>query len=360
MARDPEIHLVCGSGGVGKTTISAALGLKRSREGMKVIVLTIDPARRLASSLGISELGDDPRRIEDPMSSKGELWAMMLDTKRTFDRLVERYAPDAGSRERILNNKIYKHLSKMLAGTQEYMAMERLHDIAQAGVYDVIVVDTPPMQNAREFLIAPERMTSMISNSMLHLLLKPGLMLGKTGMKFLEKGSQIILKIFDRITGYAFLQDISEMLIAFQGMLGGFEKRAHEVAALLARAGTQFIAVCTAEPNSLAEIIEFKKQLDGFGYVLERVIVNRAYAGAEIPPEQVRKDRSELVALLDTETAEALTQNYLRYLPLLQRDRKSLSTLARQVGGKKAVTTIPLFEADVHDMDGLGRVAEVI
>lgn len=357
MMNTAEIHLVCGSGGVGKTTVSAALGLKRARAGKKVIVLTIDPARRLASSLGITELGDEPREITISSPGKGRLFAMMLDTKRTFDRLVDRYATDAAGRDRILNNKIYKHLSKMLAGTQEYMAMERLYDIVGSGEYEVIIVDTPPMQNARDFLIAPERMTNMISNSMLHILLKPGLALGKTGLRFLEKGSKIILKIFDRIAGFAFLQDISEMLIAFQGMLGGFESRAREVSALLAREGTQFLAVCTAAPNSLVEIIEFKKQLDGFGYALERVIVNRAYVGPELSQEQVRKDREQLADILDDDSADVLTDNYLNYLPLLRRDRKALENLARQVGGKRAVTTIPLFNSDVHDLEGLEKIA---
>lgn len=334
------------------------MGLKLAGEGARVIVLTIDPAKRLAQSLGLTELDDTPRRISG--AGKGELWAMMLDTKRTFDKLVEKYAPDESQREKILNNKIYKHLSNMMAGTQEYMAMERLYDIAQTGQYEVIVVDTPPMQNARDFLVAPKKMTGMINNSMLHLLLKPGMALGKSGMRFLEKGSKIILKIFDRIAGFAFLQDISEMLIAFQAMLSGFENRAADVQKLLGNENAQFLAVCTAQPNSLAEIVGFKEQLDEFGYTLERVIVNRVYVGSEKSESEISGDKSLLARMADNDTADILVKNYRDYLPLIKRDRKALADLARQVGGKKNVQQIPLFHSDVHDLEGLERIGRYL
>jgi anion-transporting ArsA/GET3 family ATPase len=225
------------------------------------------------------------------------MWAMMLDTKRTFDRIVERYAPDPATRERIYNNKIYKHLSQMLAGSQEYMAMERLYEIWQQDAYDVIVVDTPPMQNAVDFLDAPDRLSNMISNSMLHLLLKPSITLGKAGFKFLEKGSQQILKIFDRIVGFAFLQDISEMLIAFQELLGGFNSRAVEVKALLQSPATHFMAVCTTNANSVSETEGFSKKLGELGYHLKKIVVNRICPGKALSKDRLASDHKVLLKI---------------------------------------------------------------
>lgn len=362
MSRPTEILLICGSGGVGKTTLSASLGLKRALAGKRAIVLTIDPAKRLASSLGLSELSDEPRRIDLSdygAANGGQMWAMMLDTKRTFDRIIEKYAVKKETRDKILRNKIYQHLSNMLAGTQEYMAMERLYEIAQAEAYDVIVVDTPPMQNARDFLVAPERMMNMISNSMLHLLVKPSLALGKSGLKFFEKGSKVILKIFDRITGFAFLQDISEMLVAFQGLLGGFEGRAAQVRELLQGEVCRFITVCTSQENSIAETIEFHSQLKSFGYRAGRVVVNRVYAGPALTNERVDADRRALEQIVTREQAAILTNNYRNHLPLICRDKKSLELLAEVVGASE-ITTIPLFYSDVHDVQGLNRIARIL
>jgi anion-transporting ArsA/GET3 family ATPase len=360
VTKTPEIFLLCGSGGVGKTTMSAALGLKFANLGQKTIVLTIDPAKRLATSLGLKELSDTPKKIPIPRDlGSGEMFAMMLDTKRTFDRIVEKYAPNPEARARILKNKVYQHMSSMLAGSQEYMAMERLYEIQQQNFYDVIIVDTPPMQNAIDFLQAPDKLSNMISNSMLHLLLKPTLAIGKTGFKFFERGSQQILKILDRIVGFAFLQDISEMLVAFQELLGGFNERAKLVRELLKNHSTHFIAVCTTQENSVAETEDFADKLKSFEYHLKKIIVNRVYSGKASTQDKVTTDKKDLRQFFKTEDVEVLVENYEKFLPLIRRDARQIAKLSQRVG-KNNLDAIPLFLSDIHDLAGLSEIAKFL
>ncbi len=359
MTATKKIFLFCGSGGVGKTTCSAAFALKQAGLGFKTIVLTIDPAKRLATSLGLDSLNDEPRRIRVKNGNGGELWAMMLDTKRTFDRIVEKYAPSPEAKNRILKNKLYQHMSQMLAGTQEYMAMERLYEIHAQGLYDVIVIDTPPVQNAADFLNAPQKMMDMINNSMLHLLLKPTLALGKSGLKFFEKGSAQILKIFDRITGFAFLQDVSEMLIAFKELLGGFQSRSDEVRRLLSSECTQFVLVVTTAENSIDEAISFAARLDENSYKLGGVIVNRVYLGPVLADDKLTAMQKRLAKNSDADNAGYLFENYTNYIPLIKRDAASIKKLKTNLDHIQLVT-IPLFLSDVHDMDDLLKIADII
>lgn len=355
-----KIFLICGSGGVGKTTVSAALGLKYALKGHKAIVLTIDPARRLATSLGISELDNSPKKIEiSPSKGEGELWAMMLDTKRTFDMIVEKYAPSPEAMSSILNNRIYQHMSQMLAGTQEYMAMEKLYEIYQEKCYDVIVLDTPPMQNAVEFLAAPQRMINMVNNSMLQLLLKPTLFFSKSGFKILEKGTKQIFKVLDRIAGLAFLQELSEMFILLKDLLGGFQARADRVNRLLSENGCQFVSVCTTNENSISETEVFKEHLEQYDYRLENVIVNRVYEGTLVQEARINALQGQLKEYFDAQQAELLIRNYHRFIPLVKHDRKRTADLAALVG-KKNVITVPLFLSDVYDLEGLGNVAAAL
>lgn len=355
----PQIFLICGSGGVGKTTVAASLGLRLAGSGKKVIVLTVDPAKRLATSLGLENLGDEAKRITSPGLSKasGEMWAMMLDTKRTFDRLVERYAPNEASRAKIFNNKIYQHLSGMLAGTQEYMAMERLYEVVQQNRYDTIIVDTPPMQNAKDFLSAPQRMMDMVNNSMLHLLIKPAMAVGKTGFRFFEKGSQQILKVFDRITGFAFLQDISEMLIAFQALLGGFEKRASDVRELLSKNQCHFVVVCTTQDNSIREVKDFASKAAQLDNEVWAIVANRVYTGPVPTSDKIKEHRGSLKKVFSPAETDILIKNYQRFSPLIKRDRKVLDQMKSWVSEGQLVS-IPLFFSDVHDVQGLMRVGE--
>lgn len=353
MNNAPRIYLICGSGGVGKTTVSAALGLKFAREGNKTMVLTIDPARRLATALGLKDFTGEPKRVAVAGDATGgEFWAMMLDTKSTFDRIVEKYAPSKETRDRIFSNKLYQHMSHMLAGTQEYMAMEQLFEIHQSSRYDVIIVDTPPMQNARDFLAAPFKMMDMINNSMLHLLLKPTMRLGRSGMNH-------ILRIFDRITGFAFMQDVSEMLIAFQDLLAGFESRACQVQTLLASPAARFIAVCTTHDYSVGEIRDLQGQLHEMNCELRYVVVNRVYEGPLFTQARLKSLAKELATVTTEARAGMLIENYRRFMPLIRNDRRMIAAISKLIN-KDRILTVPLHLSDVHDVDGLSQMAAAI
>ena len=325
-------------------------------QGYKTIVLTIDPAKRLADSLGIQDLTDTPRQI-DLKDTQGEMWAMMLDIKRTFDRIVERYAPSAEVIEQIYANNIYRHMSQMLAGTQEYMAMERLYDIHQQGEYDIIILDTPPTQNAMDFLAAPQRMINLINNSILDILMKPTVFIGKSGLKVIEKGTRRIVKIFDKIAGVDFLQDISEMFIAFSALLGGFESRAELVGQLLAHPSCRFISVCTTTDNSLSEARNFRAQLEQFHYHLDQIIINRIYAGQALAnPDDYT---AELSQYFSAKESRLLLDNYRKFLPLIKNDQDNIMELTH-IFGRKNITTVPLFLSDVHDLDSLKKVSAAL
>lgn len=356
-ARTSLVLVTCGSGGVGKTTLSAALGIKHALSGKKTIVLTIDPAKRLATSLGIEALNDEPKRIPLGKSSKGELWAMMLDTKRTFDRLIDRYASNAEARGRILGNSLYQHMSQMLSGTQEYMAMERLFEVFEQDIYDVIIIDTPPMQNSKDFLAAPQKMMNMINNSMLHLLLKPTMALGKSSFNLLGKGSEQILKIFDRITGFAFLQDISEMLLAFKDLFHGFENRANQVQKLLKSDFCQFVIVCTTAQNSLREAEGFLEQLGELNYTASMMLLNRVYLGSIVTTKDLPPLQKKLDKLTSPRQSQELIDNYKLYIPLIKKDKLIIKSLNAKFKSLK-IAPIPLYLSDVHDIKTLSLVAE--
>src|SRR4029079_18468316 len=207
-----QICICAGSGGVGKTTTSAAVAMEMAARGKKVAVLTIDPAKRLANSLGLPELGNEERLVEPErfiehgVEMKGELWAMMLDAKRTFDELIERHAPDEATRDRVLNNRIYQEISNAMAGSQEYMAMEKLYELHQEGRFDLLVLDTPPTRNALDFIDAPERMTRFIEGRSLQFFLKPG----KLGLRIVGRSGAMLFSVLKRVTGIDLLQDLSE------------------------------------------------------------------------------------------------------------------------------------------------------
>jgi anion-transporting ArsA/GET3 family ATPase len=232
-----RILVTVGTGGVGKTTVGAAIGLEAARRGKRALVVTIDPARRLADALGVGELGHEPRTLprkvlrKAGIEGRGELVAMMLDTKRTFDELVSRYSPDEEALERILANPIYQNLTDALAGSREYSAMEKLHQLHSAGDYDLIVLDTPPSTHALEFLDAPRRLTGFLQSDFLKLLFRPALAMGRTGFRLFRFGSATVLRAMERLTGIGFLRTISDFLLAFESMLEGFTTRAAEIEA---------------------------------------------------------------------------------------------------------------------------------
>jgi anion-transporting ArsA/GET3 family ATPase len=241
-----RILVVGGAGGVGKTTTAAALGLQAARGGRRVLVCTIDPARRLATSLGLQQITDTPRRLDLRKAAPGaggEMWALMLDTKRTFDALVERHMPDEAARRRVLENRFYGHVSSALAGSHEYMAMERLLDLAADDRFDLVVLDTPPTRHALDFLEAPDRLMGFLDTSVLKWVLKPYFVAGKLTLKVATRTGALALSLADRFLGLQFLQDLSEFFLAFEGMYDGFKERAARVHALLRDESSGFVVV---------------------------------------------------------------------------------------------------------------------
>jgi anion-transporting ArsA/GET3 family ATPase len=351
--------IVCtGAGGVGKTTTAAALGIEAARRGRRTIVLTIDPARRLAQSLGLSQLDTSPRAVPDVEN----LDAMMLDMKRTFDEIVERHATSRARAQRILANRFYQQMSASLAGTQEYMAMEKLYDLHETGRYDCIVIDTPPTRNALDFLDAPKRLTDFLEGRFLKMFLSPGLAAGRFATRAVGLGTGMFMRAASRITGATVLEDLADFFQSFEGMYEGFKDRAQAVYRLLQQPGSAFVVVSSPEPPALREAGYFLKRLARDGMPTAGVVVNRVtvppegHAGA-LDREAVAAATADLDAGDDVERAVA---GMLR----LALDARRVS--ARQRGAINAafhgipvqvMVEVPLADGDVHDVDGLRWIA---
>ena len=326
-----EVCVCAGSGGVGKTTTSAAIAAGMARRGKKVAVLTIDPAKRLANSLGLPELGNEERRVPGDFGD-GELWAMMLDAKRTFDELIEWHAPDPETRDAVLGNRIYQELSNAVAGSQEYMAMEKLHELHQEGRYDLLVLDTPPTRNALDFLEAPRRLSTFIDSRSLQLFTMPG----RVGLRVLGRGTGVVFSVMKRATGI----DL------------GFRERAEHVNALLADSRTAFVLVTSPAPDAVTEAEFFHHRLLDQGLPFAGVVVNRMH------PLAANSDTA-LPGSLGDELRRKVLRNLEDYRVLAERDKASLDRL-RSILGRKPMITVPELDDDVHDLAGLERMNEYL
>jgi anion-transporting ArsA/GET3 family ATPase len=277
---DPATRIIvcCGSGGVGKTTTAAALGLRAAERGRKVVVLTIDPARRLAQSMGIDSLDNTPRQVKG-VEGAGELHAMMLDMKRTFDEIVEAHA-DADRARSILENPFYQSLSAGFAGTQEYMAMEKLGQLRARDEWDLIIVDTPPSRSALDFLDAPKRLGSFLDGKFIRLLMAPAKMGGRAGMKFLNVGMSMMTGTLGKLLGGQFLRDMQTFVTAMDTMFGGFRTRADATYRLLQAPGTAFLVVASPERDALREAAYFVQRLAAEGMPLAGLVLNRVHGSA--------------------------------------------------------------------------------
>ena len=285
--------LICGTGGVGKTTTSVVVGLAAAQLGRRTLVLTVDPARRLANVLGLAAFDHDIHRVWEhtPRNAEptraGSLDCMMLDAKRTFDRVIERYAPDADSAKKILHNPLYQQLSTMIAGSQEYMAMEQLYDLMQSTDYDLIILDTPPMHQALDFFRAPLRMVNAVSGSMLKLFLKPTLMASKWGAALLSRGTDKLLRMFGRLTGAEMLHEISELIMSAVGLLGGFKERAEAVQAMLRAENAGLIIVTVPQRELILDAQHFLAEVETLGMQIRGIILNRTTPMfGKFPPHQ--------------------------------------------------------------------------
>lgn len=292
---EAEVVVCAGSGGVGKTSISAAIALAGAMRGRKSIVVTIDPAKRLADALGIEGLSNSPTRIPahhfeaiglEPLS----LDAMMLDTKTTFDELILRYAKDAKRAKRILDNRFYQAISGALSGTNEYMAMEKLYELAMEGNYDLIVVDTPPTRNALDFLEAPKRMTSFLEGRLLRWFLLPAIGGGKGLLKIANFAAVQFLRVVKRIIGAQVLADTADFFANFEGMYEGFKERAQVVYELLRQPTTSFVVITSPTSASVDEALFFARTLNSYGLPFGGLIVNRVHPCFNTPQDLTTGD----------------------------------------------------------------------
>jgi anion-transporting ArsA/GET3 family ATPase len=284
--------------------------------------------------------------------ASGTLYAMMLDTKRTFDRLIERYAPSEKEAQTILNNRLYKHMSNMIAGSQEYMAMERLHEIHEEGKYDFIVLDTPPTRHALDFLEAPRRMVNMTQNSLLKWFLTPSLFAGKVGWGLLQKGAEKILSVLDRLAGLNFLHELAEMISLMGGMLSGFQKRAQSVSDLLHSDACGFVLIASPSEVSIEDARFFHEKIQEENLPFLGFIVNRVHPFLKVGPEGFK------ATSLGIELKESVGKIVRAYQKLHVRDTQALEGLKRSK--KYFFKTIPLLADEVHDLEGLRRMGSVL
>jgi anion-transporting ArsA/GET3 family ATPase len=343
-----EVCICAGSGGVGKTTTSAAIALGMAARGKKVAVLTIDPARRLANALGLAELGNEERRVQ--VDLPGELWAMMLDAKRTFDELIEWQAPDEATRDAVLGNRIYQELSSAVAGSQEYMAMEKLHELHQEGRYDLLVLDTPPTRNALDFLDAPQRLAAFIDSRALSFFLAPS----RLGLKVLGRGTGMVFSVMQRATGIDLLKDLSDFFRSFGGMTEGFRERAERVNALLRNHRSAFVLVTSPRRDAIEEARYFHRRLVESDMPFAGVVANRVHTGTGAGDAG-----AELEPLLGDELAGKVEAAAAAEAGLAERDRENLEELRRRLG-RKPLIEVPLLDHDVHDLAGLRRMDEYL
>ena len=349
---------ICGgSGGVGKTTAAAAIAMGVASRGQRVAVVTIDPARRLANSLGLEELGNEPRLVEPDLFADagvemtGELWAMMLDPKRTFDEVIGRLAPDARTRDDILSNRIYREISNAVAGSQEYTAMSKLYDLHREGDFDLLVLDTPPSRNALDFLDAPDRLTQFLEGRALQLFLRPSGLAGRV----VGRGTGMAFSVLKRVTGVDLLEDLSVFFRSLSGLLDGFRERARQVDALLSDPGTIFLLVTSPEREPIDEAIYFWRKLKAARMPFGGVVVNRVHHD-EAPDADPDAVTDLLGEELGARLAERVADNLRDYQVLARRDTANIRHLAERLDDERRLALVPYLDEDVHDVEGLARV----
>jgi anion-transporting ArsA/GET3 family ATPase len=341
---DGRRMIICaGSGGVGKTTTAAAVALGLAERGQKVAVVTIDPARRLADALGLRELDNEPRRVEADVA--GELWAMMLDAKRTFDELIEHLAPDERTRDEVFANRIYQQLSSAVAGSQEFTAIAKLYELDRSGDYDVLVLDTPPSRNALDFLDAPGRLTRFFQGRAIRVFLRPA----GLGGRIIGRGGSVVFGILQRVTGVDLLRDLSVFVRSLGGMIDGFTERAGRVGALLADPATTFLIVTAPRHDPVEEAIFFHRKLREADLPFGGLVVNRVHQ----PPDD------ELPAAVASDLGPALAERVTlatrELTALAARDAANVQRL-RDVLGDPPTILVRELDGDVHDLEGLARV----
>ncbi len=327
---------------MGKTTVAAALGVEGARRGRRTVVVTIDPAKRLADALGLDALTDTPKRIDGDWP--GELSALMLDARSTFDGLVTRYAADPEQADLILHNRFYRNIASALSGTQEYMAMEKLYELHGDDRFDLVVVDTPPTRNALDFVDAPRRLTRFLDNRLFRLLMLPT----RTGLRAVNVATQALLRTIGKVVGSEVVSDAVTFFQAFEGMEEGFRQRARRVQELLVDPCTAFILVSAPRRDAARETEFFAEKLAEAGIAVEALVVNRMHP--RFPPVTSPPP--------DDGAAASFYRNVAELSRLADGEEAHVSALAERLGAP--AVRVPELETDVHDLPGLARVAAYV
>jgi anion-transporting ArsA/GET3 family ATPase len=376
-----EVVVFCGSGGVGKTSVAAASALTAAaRLGGKVLVLTIDPAKRLADALGLEAFGNVARRVplDDVAEPRGELWAAMLDTKRSWDELVLRHAPDEATAYRILDNRMYHNVTSRFVQSHDYIAMERLYEIHAGGDYDLIIIDTPPTRNAIDFLEAPARMAEFFGGRLLRWLTMPYRIGGGRGGRMFNAASKPFYQMADRVLGSQFLQDIAEFFLNFQSMYAGFVERAHAVEQLLHDRRTTFAVVTTLEGAPLREAETFCRELTARNFDLGALVLNKVLPeyllsadgehAADVlgrDSDAIARDLAGATGLADPDATarvlRTLADSFHNYEVVARREAELRIELGRIAPpGPEVVVSVPSFDTDIADVRGLARIGEAL
>jgi anion-transporting ArsA/GET3 family ATPase len=369
LVRTRRVLITVGAGGVGKTTTAAALGLAAAKRGRRVLVLTIDPARRLAESLGIERMSTeaadiDPARFEAigyPL--EGSLTAMMLDTKRTFDDLVIRHSSSPEKAKKLLENKLYQYVSTSLAGTQEYMAMEKLVAVKNDPRWDLVILDTPPTANALDFLDAPERLMQALDSATMKWFIEAFQTSGKLSLNLLARSAAMVLRGIGKITGGGFLEAMAELITELNDLFGGFKHRAAQVQRALRTPEVAFVLVTSPSPMSIREVLYFAERLEEHSMARGAFVVNRfrtspKLAGVTIPARDIDAAIAASGITLDDDAAARLSKAHA--------DAESLASLdARNARALTSTNGIPIVRvrelaSDVHDLKLLSQLAEML
>jgi len=369
-----RLLVCCGSGGVGKTTVAASLALAAANRGLKACVVTIDPARRLADALGLKTLPNEAHRVNVGGDTRGELWALMLDPKATFDALVRRYSDNEEQAEQILDNKLYRNVSGGLSGTQEYMAAEKLFELSEEGGFDLLVVDTPPSRNALDFLEAPARLSRFLDNRLFRMVVMPG----RGYMRAVGLAAQAFVRTVARVVGAEVVDDAVAFFQAFEGMEEGFRERARAVDEMLAGERTAFVLVASARRDTVSEALYFTDRLAEMKKSPQALVANRLHprfgrtgegtgtgtgeeeAEAEVSlSDLAAADRSRADSLGPESSLGSMYANLADFRQVAEREEEVLARLVGRLGGAPVIR-VPYLEGDVSDLEGLKLVAEIL
>jgi anion-transporting ArsA/GET3 family ATPase len=366
-----RVVITVGAGGVGKTTTAAALGVAAAQRGRRVLCLTIDPARRLAEALGLQTMSAEEQKVGAELFAKagipmkGSLTAMMLDTKRTFDELIEKHSSTPEKAKQLLNNKLYQYVSTSLAGTQEYMAMEKLVAVQADPRFDLVILDTPPTANAIDFLDAPAKLADAIDSAAMRWFVQAFEGSGKLSLNILARSAAAVLRGLGRITGTGFLEAMAEFISELNDLFGGFKTRAKMVEQALRSKEVSFVLVTSPAPMSIQEVLFFSARLEESGMPRGAFVINRF---RQPPPCAAHPptvgDAAQAIAAhdlkLDDDAPERVTRAHADAVRLAALDAMHVRSLDERANGRVPIVRVPELASDVHDLRNLAQIAETI